>query len=314
MSAGMVNTSSIPSPSPTMTRPTPPKTQGLRVNSPVLTCANGAGLSGVELVAPHGAVVSGHLLGATSYAGLRLWIGVHENTGMPLDMGRHAGAIAADGSFHIEGLPAGSQLVRLLLPETGGWQYAWAELGTLELVAGQTLAHDFTLTEIPGQWTLQATVDGSPSAGLEISLQRMLGNTQQRIDSRLSPDGTASPLLVFPGTWSVHLSDPGREWVARAPDVTIQSGGSATTTVTLQTAVGTLRFLDANGQPRANQLVLVRLDDQDEDGEILTKTTDAAGRANFQLVTGDHLFSFDGTTTAVVTWTSTGPTVSDVRL
>jgi 5-hydroxyisourate hydrolase-like protein (transthyretin family) len=294
---------------------------GLAANSPVLALGAEESRTDLELVLPLGAAVSGRLIApANALAGLRLWIGPVSPDAPFLDMNPTARAVAADGSFHLDGLPAGTLEARLLLPFSDAWQFAWHTLGTLELAAGQTLSHDFTLTEAPGHLTLNATVNGAPHPGVRVTLTRQTDSHQQRIQTALGQDGALNAQPLFAGTWSVLLADPGREWSVRGPDILVPSSGAANASVAITLASGTLRFLDAQGQPLADKLIRYELDTPDEVGTIQTKKTDAEGRASFLLAPGDYLFSvFTRGATELppgtrLTWTSTGPTVSDVQL
>jgi hypothetical protein len=209
----------------------------------------------------------------------------------------------------------------LLLPEIdenslgASWAHVWSSLGTLELADGTTLVQDVPLPDFPGALTVTATVNGAPMAGVQLSATRQHDGAWQEVRITAGPDGRFQPMTLFAGRWSLRLASPERDtWAARLPaEVHVPAAGNTSAHFAVELATGTLRFLDGAGQPLANQRVRLRLDHPHEQRPWSVKT-DGNGQATLTLATGIHQASLDGTRSTAITWTTGGPSTSDVRL
>jgi len=293
----------------------------LPVTSPVQTLAEGEHAAEVELVVPLGVTVRGRILAPpdATAAGLRVW-GGPPSLPMHTRATERASVVDVDGRFELDELPAGTLALRVLLPEVGGGPLAngsdaWSTLATLELADGVTHEQDFTMNEFPGTLRVDASVGGRPLAGLRLSATRQYEGTWQTVRASADPEGHFAPLALLAGSWSLRLESPERPaWAARlAGEVHVPVAGQASASFAVETAAGTRRCLDSAGQPLARRNVFLRLDHPHEVRPFRHVTTDDDGRVSLTLATGLYILSLDATQTTSLTWTTAGPSTSDVR-
>ncbi|MEQ1893723.1 MAG: carboxypeptidase-like regulatory domain-containing protein [Planctomycetota bacterium] len=305
---------------------------GATGSSSVYTLAAGQSASDVGLVLPAGASVSGHVtVAGGSAAGLRLWIGTQSEDFAWMQACERAVTLASDGSYHLTDLAAGAAKVRVLLPADesfagGGFARSnsfstWVELGALTLVDGASLVQDFTLPAAPGRLTLDVTVNGAPAAGLAFLAEQAVGGDRQgfELEGESGPGGVCGPMLAFAGPWSVLIRSQEAGWLFDSGVTSlVTAGGNTRVAVDVTTVSGSLRFLDASGQPLVNREVILSPDRPDRPNLAIYPRrfrTDALGRAELALTTGQYRFTLDTSTPgAVLQWTATGPASADLEL
>ncbi|MBL9078299.1 MAG: hypothetical protein JNL08_12390 [Planctomycetes bacterium] len=171
-------------------------------------------------------------------------------------------AVAADGTFALEGLPAGTWTVRLSAPlrcsdeHTGSYPLPLGDV----VVAGGTSKHTFAIDgALPASASGEVTLDGAPWPRVQLTFTRE--RPRSLVRAVADADGRFRTLLP-PGEFVVSVAfpaQPGPGWtnVALPLRWAASPGGDERRTLAARTRTAKVRVLDATAAPVANARVRI---------------------------------------------------------
>ncbi len=297
--------------------------ESIQVASASVTLAGGEHRSGVDLVLPPSGSVRGRIRGVAGspLRGLRVSA---EPTGTGSLFGLEqprAVELAGDGHYELGPLPVGPAQVFLVLPERtldellvplGGA----VPLGVVQIRAGETTRADFDASEtLPGTASVTVLVNGSPAAGLEVTLLDPAGERLDSSQGLTDLEGRAS-LSIFPGSWHLEVRDNEVGWVFSLPTtVAVSAAHETRVVVPVELFTGRVTCVDASsGVALSRQEVVLSLG-TDGAWELKRLKTDLAGSLELSLPVGDYGLARSGQDTPQpLIWTVNGPLTAQVEL
>lgn len=262
----------------------------------ILDVTTDAQLAPVALQLTRGARLEGRIE-LPSGAQVTRW-GVHFIPGDPavaVDRPTRPALVRRDGSFTLEGLPAGGGQLFLRqnpIPRPGvanavggGAVHPHVRaLGTLVLKEGETISRDFAY---PGPVTLPVSfeIEGLESSDRGSGIQIALSPEGAGLSAELaSSDATLGPATLEPGRFSGVVSGEGFLAVFEALTITESDAGS-TRTIPLELSTRTIRLMHG-GEPVASTPIAFIGTPDGSSFERLE--TDAEGRVELRLGRGIH--------------------------
>jgi hypothetical protein len=220
----------------------------------------------VELILPPSGSLGGRLIApeATRFADWRVGL-------LPLDFGgensrqRWLGetALARDGTFRFDRVPAGTARVVLVLPDVisvwgfrpmRGLRGATIPLGEAVVQPGEATCQDFDLgSRLPGSAHITVQIDGAPAAGAMVQLFTAgVGLTGAAI---LDEQGTAHIRSLPPGLCQFQVGSIDQSWFLASQVLgAVASGREMEVAIASELISGTLLIVDAaTGKPLPKQ-------------------------------------------------------------
>ena len=278
---------------------------GIKVATETFTVAQGETKS-VNLALPGSGRLVGRILASTGELpkGLRVWVLSADPDRAGTLPSRNLPTVKPDGSFDSGLLKAGDVTVYLFPPanvqrgfsSSGGRPLGAAELGTVSIPDGEVVERDFTLAaELPG--TLRVTVrnHGQPLQSANLTLVAEDGG---RLIAVTDAEGRTGPIPAFPGTWTVHVTDPGGAWTHEHPTpVGLPPGAERLVDIDVQATEASLTFMDiGTDEPLAHRKIAFAKFDPDRPELPIwgnPSTTDGEGRFTVTLPPGEYRFVLD---------------------
>jgi hypothetical protein len=236
--------------------------------------------------------------------------------------------VAADGSFRLAPVAAGTLQLELVLPPAldlaNGIQFPQHRipLGPVDVAAGAVTTKELDVRATgPGALDFALLVDGRTAERCEIALTPRTGSFASSV-VRTNADGLASSGLLLPGEYGLAITGPGGAWSWAAPEkAEVRSGERAQVTLEIDTVEAALELADAAAKaPLAHRRITVQQDSPSAAAAVLRARTDADGRATLLLVPGRYRLSCEpdrgGRAYAAVEleWTPSGPVPARVEL
>ncbi|MEQ1893133.1 MAG: carboxypeptidase-like regulatory domain-containing protein [Planctomycetota bacterium] len=298
------------------------RSAGVSVTSAPLTLAPGESRGDLELVLASGATVRGRVHGppGISLAGMNLWIAPRGLQGRFDTFLKTPTVLSDDGTFALEGLPAGELGMLIDLPDVQRSEFGEdscsvqgsspIQVDVLEIAADATLEREPSIAALVGTIALDVSVNGVPCPWARVRLQQ----NNQILDGRAGSSGHWGPMLAFAGEWTVTISDPAGAWTWSSPNpVSVAAGVQRSESLSIEFVRASLRITDEEGHPRIDQRLHIA-----HEGARLPFAggkTDAEGRAELGLAPGRYRISLDPFEGGVtVEWTASGPLVTELQL
>lgn len=245
------------------------------------------------------------------------------------------GAVAADGSFLIEELPAGDLLVSVVAGQSeevqqGSMSYVTGppvrSLGLVTIRPGEVTKADFDLGgHVPCALRVAVTVNGEPADDFGVVADEVPSNVvgqPSRLQRRTDAFGRFELSPIFPGSFRLMVTPPEGGWSFKpAEPLEARPGGLGEVAVDIQVVEAEFTVLEAGtGQPLGGHSVHLS---PSRGGLVARGTSDDQGLVRMRLPVGTYRATDAGNAKGQfmpadagvpVDWTQQGPVPASIEL